>query len=132
MTTGKVSTIVTTYQDIQVNGQPVVYDGPTGQVLIDGHALDGHLLIELAQRVTKARQRDGHDPVPVASREFIALHMTEAEILNADAEIKWESLLMHYADRWGKGSPRYMRAERAIAALRAKLDREGSMNGSKG
>lgn len=92
---------LTGHNDIQVGGVPVTYDSVSGQVSINGETLDGRLLIELAARVAKARQRDGHDAklgLGGGSSDFVGLHLDEQQIEAKQLELMWENLPIYYPE----------------------------------
>jgi hypothetical protein len=113
--------MLTAYKDIKVGDTAVTYDSRTGQVSIGGNILDGHLLLELASRVKKARIREGREKRPAAHGSWVASHMTEEQILAHDLNGKWESLLMFYRDKYGEDSNQYARARAELEALRLSL-----------
>ena len=92
---------LTTYNDIQVGGVAVAYDSDSGQVLIKGEPLDGHLLLELAARVGVARQREGHGAKPglgSSSSGFIAVRLEGEALLAKQLELMWENLPLYYPE----------------------------------
>ena len=96
MTTDAKREFFAAYKDIQVGGQAVIFDSRTGGVKIMGEDLDGAQLQELAARVTKARQRSGHDPKPRSEMSFIAGHQDEDALLKGQREMAWENLPLYY------------------------------------
>jgi len=94
--------MLTSYNDIEVGGEPVAYDSETGEVLIQGERLDGHLLIELAARVKKARMREGREPKPGfgsgANATFVALSLDADGVLREQRDAAWRNLPLYYPE----------------------------------
>jgi hypothetical protein len=102
MATATQQRAVTRYNDIKVGGMPVAYESESGQVLIMGESLDGHLLIELAARVTRARQREGHAPKSLgfgsSGLNFVALQLDKEGIRREQLEAAWLNLPLYYPE----------------------------------
>jgi hypothetical protein len=91
------------YNDIKIGGEPVGYDSETGEVLIQGERLDGHLLIELAARVKKSRVREGRDLKPGlgsgGNATFVALSLDADGVLREQRDAAWTNLPLYYPEK---------------------------------
>ncbi len=88
---------MTTYLDIVVGDKPVAYDSENGTVLICGEPVDGHLFLELMNRVSSAMRREGRIHQGGAA-SFVAQHLDADGVADLAKRVQWDNVLNAYPE----------------------------------